>query len=119
MVSPNVTAKAEGLGSNRMGGLMVPPRPMLHIPESQQAREVRQANLSAQQSRAWQKILRRLFMQCIMLTLLGVPLYGYAWHLTDPRQTRLVVASALFVSYAFPLLRLLVFHVRAAARGDY
>jgi hypothetical protein len=58
-------------------------------------------------------------VQCILLTLLGVPVYGLAWHLTDPTQTRLAVAAALFLSYATPLVRLLIFHVRATARGDY
>jgi hypothetical protein len=95
------------------------PRPMLQIPQPQQAREIREASLRAQQHRAWQKSVRRVLMQCILLMLLGVPLYGFAWHLTDPRETRLAVAGALFVSYAFPLLRFLVFHVRATARGDY
>ena len=95
------------------------PRPLLQVPESQRIRELHQANLRTLQERAWQKSVRRLLLQCILLMLPGVPLYGLAWHLTDPRQTRLAVAGALFVSYAFPLLRLLVFHVRATARGDY
>lgn len=41
-------------------------------------------------------------------------MYAWAWHLTDPVQTRLAVSAAFVVSYAFPLLRLLVFHVRHA-----
>jgi hypothetical protein len=96
-----------------------PPRPLLQVPESQRTRELHQASLRTLQERTWQKSVRRMLLQCILLMLLGVPLYGLAWHLTDPRQTRIAVAGALFVSYAFPLLRLLVFHVRATARGDY
>ena len=98
---------------------MAAPRPLLQVPESQRIREERQASLRAAQARAWERSVRRLILQCILLTLLGVPLYGFAWHLTDPRQTQLVVAGALLISYALPLFRLLIFHVRATARGDY
>lgn len=94
-------------------------RPLLQIPESQRARELRAANLRADQERAWHRDVRNVFVQCFILMLLGVPLYGLAWHLTDSRQSSLAAAGAMFVSYALPLLRLLVFHVRATERGDY
>ncbi len=93
--------------------------PLLQVPASQRAREARKASENELQTRTWRKIVRRVLWQCILLMLLGVPLYGLAWHLTDPTQTRLVVAAALFVSYAAPLIRLLIFHVRATERGDY
>ena len=94
-------------------------RPLLRVPQAQQLREARAANLRALQAQAWRKTVRRLQVQCILLTLVGVPVYGLAWHLTDPTQTRLAVAAALFLSYATPLVRILIFHVRATARGDY
>jgi len=55
----------------------------------------------------------------VLLMFLGVPLYALSWRLTDPGQAQLLVAAAFVVSYVVPLGRILVFHIRATARGDY
>jgi hypothetical protein len=60
-----------------------------------------------------------MLLQCVLLMLLGTPLYALAWHLTDQAQSQIVVAAAFVVTYVGPLARMLVFHVRATSRGDY
>jgi len=93
--------------------------PLVEVSEAQRQRESRQVHARDLQAAAWQKQVRRMLLQCVLLTFLGVPLYAVAWHLTDPDQAQLVVAAAFVVSYVVPLGRILVFHVRATARGDY
>jgi hypothetical protein len=92
---------------------------LVDVPESQRIRESRHARETELQVAAWQKSVRRMLLQCVFLMFLGAPLYALAWHLTDPAQSELVVAGAFVVSYVAPLARMLVFHVRATARGDY
>lgn len=96
-----------------------PHPPLVDVPESQRIRESRHARETELQVAAWQKSVRRMLLQCVFLMFLGAPLYALAWHLTDPAQSELVVAGAFVVSYVAPLARMLVFHVRATARGDY
>ena len=67
----------------------------------------------------WRTLVGRMLLQCVLLMFLGVPVYAFAWRLTDPAQAQLVVAAAFVVSYVGPLARLFVFHVRATARDEY
>jgi hypothetical protein len=71
------------------------------------------------QQSAWHKSVRHMLLQCVLLMFLGTPLYALAWRLTDLEQAHIVVATAFVVSYVGPLARMLLFHVRATARGDY
>jgi len=96
-----------------------PHSPLIDVPESQRQRESRHARQGELQVAAWQKAVRRMLLQCVLLMFLGAPLYALAWHLTDPATSQLVVAAAFVVSYVAPLARMLVFHLRATARGDY
>jgi hypothetical protein len=62
--------------------------------------------------------VRRKLVRCVLLMFLGVPLYALAWNVSDPMQGRVIATAAFVVSYVAPLLRLLIFHLRTAARGD-
>ena len=93
--------------------------PLLEVPERQRAREARQAREREEREIGWRRSIRRMLAQCVLLTFLGVPLYALAWQVADPVQARVMATGAFIVSYVAPLLRLLVFHLRATARGDY
>ena len=93
--------------------------PLLEVSEPQQAREARQARERELQEIDWRRSVRRMLIQCVFLMFLGVPLYALAWNVVDPVQTRVIATGAFVVSYVAPLLRLLIFHLRATARGDY
>ena len=92
---------------------------MLTLSTAQREREERHAREPELQTASWQRSVRGMFLQSILLTFLGVPLYAYAWHLADPARAQMVGAAAFLVSYVGPLIRMLVFHLRATARGDY
>ncbi len=93
--------------------------PLLEISEPQQAREVRQARERELQETDWRRSVRRMLLQCVLLMFLGVPLYALGWSVADPVEARVIATGGFVVSYVAPLLRLLIFHLRATARGDY
>ena len=93
--------------------------PLVDVPEPRRQREARRARERDLQQTAWEKTVRRMLLQCVLLMFLGAPVYALAWHVTDPAQAQVVEATAFVVSYVLPLARMLVFHVRATARGDY
>jgi len=43
--------------------------------------------------------------ECVGLGALGLPVYLWSWHLTDPGQAELAVAAAFLVSYVGPFVR--------------
>ncbi|MGQ0549172.1 MAG: hypothetical protein ACT4PY_05855 [Armatimonadota bacterium] len=55
---------------------------------------------------------RRVFWECMALAFLAAPIYGWSWHLTDPRLIQVAHAAAAFVNFGLPFFRWLVFHVR-------
>jgi len=74
-------------------------------------RERRRALEEAADERELNRRRRRMLWQCVALTFLGVPVYAYSWHVTDPRQAELAGAAGFVVSYVGPFFRWLAYHV--------
>jgi hypothetical protein len=73
--------------------------------EARRARELEEAQLGDERKR------KRVFWQCVALTLTGIPIYALSWRFTDPLQIDLAIAGGFFLSYALPFFRWLAHHV--------
>jgi hypothetical protein len=74
-------------------------------------REHRRAQEQAEDELADRRKRRRMLWQCVALTFIGVPVYAYSWHLTDPRQAEVAASAGFVLSYAAPFFRWLAYHI--------
>ena len=88
--------------------------PLLALPTGQVTREVRRAREREAADLAWRRESSRVLWQCVLLGLLGIPVYALSWHLTDPRESAVAVAAGYCVMYVAPWLRWLIHHIRHA-----
>jgi hypothetical protein len=84
---------------------------LLVLPPEQLERETRRAAEQEAAEQATARTRMRVYGQCILLTFLGVPVYLYSWHLTDPRSSELAATLAFLVSYAAPFFRWLAYQI--------
>lgn len=89
----------------------LPDQRLLDLSPERRAMEARRAQEYEESVRAADHARRRVLWQCVALTFAGVPFYAWSWHLTDPRQSELTVATAFLISYAAPFFRWLAHHV--------
>lgn len=85
---------------------------LLDLPPERRALELRRVREREAATAAFDRHRRRMMWQCVALSFLGVPIYAVSWGGADPRMTQLWSALGLFVSYAAPFFRWLVYHLR-------
>jgi hypothetical protein len=84
---------------------------LVELSEERKALELRRADQQAADERASVRRRHRVYWQCVALTFVGVPVYAYSWHFTDPRQTQLAASAGFVLSYAVPFFRWLAYHI--------
>lgn len=90
----------------------MPEPPLLGFDPGRVAAETRRAAEKEAAQQSYERTRRRVFWQCVALTLTGVPVYALSWRFTDPLKIDLAIAGGFFLSYALPFFRWLVYHVR-------
>lgn len=90
----------------------MPEPPLLGFDRGRVAAETRRAAEKEAAQQSYERTRRRVFWQCVALTLTGVPVYALSWRFTDPLKIDLAIAGGFFLSYALPFFRWLVYHVR-------
>ena len=90
----------------------MPDTPLLGLEPGRMAVESRRAAEQEQARLAYERIRKRVFWQCVGLTLSGIPIYALSWRFTDPLQVDLAIAGGFVLSYALPFFRWLAYHVR-------
>ena len=90
----------------------MPQSPLLGLDSDRVATEARRAAEKEAAQLAYDRKCRRVFWQCMALTLTGVPVYALSWRFTDPLQIDLAIAGGFVLSYALPFFRWLAYHVR-------
>lgn len=88
--------------------------PLLDLPPERQALELRRVREREAADAAFDRRRRLMLWQCVALSFLGVPVYAVSWGGVDPGMTQVWSALGLFVSYAAPFFRWLVYHVRVS-----
>ena len=88
--------------------------PLLALPTGQVTREVGRARERQAGERAWRRESRNLWLQCLLLGLLGIPVHALSWRLTDPRESAVAIAAGYCMMYVAPWLRWLIHHIRHA-----
>jgi len=86
-------------------------RPLLELSAKQAEVERRRALEKDAAERRFEQRRRRVLWQCAALLFIGVPFYGYSWHLTDPREAELPAALGFLLSYAGPFFRWVLYLV--------
>lgn len=89
----------------------MPDTPLLGLSPDRQAVETRRAAEQEEARLGYERKRKRLFWQCVALSLTGVPIYALSWRFTDPLQIDLAIAGGFFLSYALPFFRWLAYHV--------
>lgn len=92
----------------------MPDAPLLGLDPGRVALESRRAAEQEAARLGYDRKRKRLFWQCVALSLSGVPVYALSWRFTDPLQINLAIAGGFVLSYALPFFRWLVYHVRNA-----
>ena len=92
--------------------------PLLSISPERRALEQRAAEAAEAVARVEHLEMRRLCWQCVALGFSGVPLYGLAWYLGDPRQAEIAATAAFVISYGLPFFRWLYYHVSHSESFD-
>ena len=90
----------------------MPESPLLGLDSGRVDAETRRSREQEEAHRSYDRKRKRLFWQCVALSLTGVPVYALSWRFTDPLKVNLAIALGFFLSYALPFFRWLVFHVR-------
>jgi hypothetical protein len=88
--------------------------PLLKLEPDRIATEERRAREREVAEQAFERARHRMLWQCVALSFAGVPCYAWSWHLTEPREVNLFVATGFVVSYALPFFRWLGYHVRTS-----
>jgi hypothetical protein len=90
----------------------MPESPLLDLDPGRVAAESRRAAEREEAMLGYERKRKRLFWQCVALSLTGVPVYALSWQFTDPLKINLAIAGGFFLSYALPFFRWLAYHVR-------
>lgn len=90
----------------------MPDTPLLGLDPDRIATEARRAAEREAAQLSYDRMRRRVFWQCVALTLTGVPIYALSWQFTDALKIDLAIAGGFFLSYALPFFRWLGYHVR-------
>ncbi len=78
---------------------------LVQLSEQQRELEQRHAAQQAEDEPEFLRRRRRMLWQCVALTFVGVPVYAYGWHLSDPGQSSVVASAGFVLSYAAPFFR--------------
>jgi hypothetical protein len=90
----------------------MPDTPLLGLDPDRVATEARRAAEKEAAQLSYDRKRRRVFWQCMALTLTGVPIYALSWRFTDPLKIDLAIATGFVLSYVLPFFRWLAYHVR-------
>jgi hypothetical protein len=90
----------------------MPESPLLRLDSARVDAETRRSREQEEARLDYERKRKRLFWQCVALSLTGVPVYALSWRFTDPLKINLAIALGFFLSYALPFFRWLVFHLR-------
>jgi hypothetical protein len=89
----------------------MPDTPLLGLDSARVDAEARRARELEDAHRGDERTRKRVFWQCVALTLSGIPIYALSWRFTDPLEIDLAIAGGFFLSYALPFFRWLAYHV--------
>jgi hypothetical protein len=90
----------------------MPETPLLELDPGRVAVESRRAAEQEESRLGHDRQRKRVFWQCVALSLTGVPVYVLSWQFTEPLKIDLAIAGGFFLSYALPFFRWLAYHVR-------
>jgi hypothetical protein len=90
----------------------MPETPLLELDPGRVAVESRRAAEQEESRLGYDRQRKRVFWQCVALSLTGVPVYVLSWQFTEPLKIDLAIAGGFFLSYALPFFRWLAYHVR-------
>jgi hypothetical protein len=88
--------------------------PLLKLEPDRIATEERRAREKEVAEQAFERARHRMLWQCVALSFAGVPFYAWSWHLTEPREVNLFVATGFVISYALPFFRWLAYHIKTS-----
>jgi hypothetical protein len=90
----------------------MPETPLLELDPGRVAVESRRAAEQEESRLGYDRQRKRVFWQCVALSLTGVPVYVLSWQFTEPLKIDLAIAGGFFLSYALPFFRWLAYHVK-------
>jgi hypothetical protein len=90
----------------------MPETPLLELDPGRVAVESRRAAEQEEARLGYERQRKRVFWQCVALSLTGVPVYVLSWQFTEPLKIDLAIAGGFFLSYALPFFRWLAYHVK-------
>lgn len=90
----------------------MPESPLLELDSGRVDAETRRSREQEEARLGYERQRRRVFWQCVALTLTGVPVYALSWRFTDPLKIDLAITGGFVLSYALPYFRWLAYHVR-------
>ncbi len=109
---------ALSLGDRAAGppGALMPPAPLVQIPEERKQQELRRAIARAGVEDPIRARLLLLAVLCLGWLLLGFALLGLSFHLTDPDRAQVALLAAILVGNGGPAWTLLLSHWLAHQR---